>query len=170
MEGRIVLAAVLLMFAAVMLPEVAAVRVIVGSGLGGWAPNVNYTDWVKDKHFYKGDWLYFVYDRNQVDVLEVNKTSYDTCNADHPLHNFTTGVGRDVVELNVTKTYYFISSKGYCYGGLKIAVNVEKAPPPPQASPAKNSSPTLVSAFRGQIFVPVILAVGALWDSILLRI
>lgn len=52
----IVFAAVAVMFAAVMLPEVAAVRYIVGGNMG-WTSNVNYTIWAQTKHFYNGDWL-----------------------------------------------------------------------------------------------------------------
>ena len=40
----------------VMLPEASATRFIVGGNMG-WSPNVNYTNWVKGKHFYNGDWL-----------------------------------------------------------------------------------------------------------------
>lgn len=40
-----------------MVPEASSVRYIVGTGLGGWAPNINYTIWAQDKHFYNGDWL-----------------------------------------------------------------------------------------------------------------
>ncbi|RVW30460.1 Lamin-like protein [Vitis vinifera] len=49
---------------------------------------------------------------NQMNVLEVNETNYESCNSDHPLHNWTTGAGRDVVPLNVTRKYYFLSGKG----------------------------------------------------------
>lgn len=41
---------------AVMLPEVGALRWIVGSSMG-WSPNVNYTVWAQGKHFYNGEWL-----------------------------------------------------------------------------------------------------------------
>lgn len=41
----------------VTIPQVSSVRYIVGSGLGGWTSNVNYTIWARDKHFYLGDWL-----------------------------------------------------------------------------------------------------------------
>ncbi|CAI9109766.1 OLC1v1009661C1 [Oldenlandia corymbosa var. corymbosa] len=154
----------------IMVPEVASVRYIVGSGLGGWAPNINYTIWARDKHFYNGDWLFFVYDRNQQNVLEVNKTDYENCNSDHPLHNWTTGAGRDVVPLNVTRTYYFISGKGFCYSGMKFEVHVEKAPPPPSASPKKSASSSLLSSFKGQIMVPTLFAVAAVWDAFLLHL
>ncbi|KAJ8775213.1 hypothetical protein K2173_020217 [Erythroxylum novogranatense] len=124
---------------AVMLPQVSATRWVVGSNMG-WTTNVNYTIWVQDRHFYNGDWLFFVYDRNLMNVLEVNKTDYESCNSDHPLHDWTVGAGRDVVPLNVTRKYYFISGKGFCYGGMKVAVLVENPTPPPKASPMNEKS------------------------------
>ncbi|XLT14387.1 hypothetical protein HN51_060077 [Arachis hypogaea] len=148
----------------VMLPEASAKRWLVGDNMG-WNSNVNYSTWVKGKHFYNGDWLcktqtlfivgcnfpfffqftfvlhliklfcfqVFVYDRNQIDVLEVNKKDYEKCNSDHPLHNWTTGAGRDDVPLNMTRNYYFISGKGgFCFKGMKVAIHVENLPPPPK--------------------------------------
>ncbi|XP_015583134.1 lamin-like protein [Ricinus communis] len=154
--------AVVLMVA--MAPEVSATRWTVGANMG-WNTNVNYTIWAKDKHFYNGDWLFFVYDRNQMNVLEVNKTDYETCNSDHPLHNWTTGAGRDVVPLNVTRNYYFISGKGFCFGGMKVAIHVENPPPPPTASPLNEKSASPCSTLRGQYVIPAVLAIGALWDA-----
>ncbi|PON96331.1 Cupredoxin [Trema orientale] len=151
----------------VMVPEeVSAKRWIVGDNMG-WTSNVNYTIWAQDKHFYNGDWLFFVYDRNQMDVIEVNKTNYETCNAEHILHNWTTGAGRDVVPLNVTRHYYFISSKGFCYGGMKVAVRVENLPPPPSASPLKEKNSAMKSTYRGQFVLPAVFAIGAVWDALL---
>ncbi|KAL7141027.1 hypothetical protein ABFS83_08G026600 [Erythranthe nasuta] len=170
MEGlrrSILLVAAALMFAAVMLPEVAAVRYIVGANMG-WTSNVNYTIWAQNKHFYNGDWLFFVYDRNQMNVLEVNKTDYENCISDHPLHNWTTGAGRDVVPLNVTRNFYFISGKGFCFGGMKLAIHVENPPPPPSSSPVKSGASNLLPDFQGKIFVPALFAVAAVWDSLLL--
>ncbi|PIN14832.1 hypothetical protein CDL12_12541 [Handroanthus impetiginosus] len=164
---RLPAVAAVVVFAAVMLPEVSAVRYIVGANMG-WTSNVNYTVWAQGKHFYNGDWLFFVYDRNQMNVLEVNKTDYETCISDHPLHNWTTGAGRDVVPLNVTKTYYFISGKGFCFGGMKVAIHVHNPPPPPSASPIRSGSSGLISTIRGQVFLPALFAVAAVWDSILL--
>lgn len=59
-----------------------------------------------------------------MNVLKVNKTDYETCNYDHSLHSWTNGAGRDVVPLNVTRSYYFVSGKGFCFGGMKIAIHV----------------------------------------------
>ncbi|KAI4320409.1 hypothetical protein MLD38_033894 [Melastoma candidum] len=139
-----------------------ASRFIVGSNMG-WTTNVNYTIWSQDKHFYNGDWLFFVYDRNQMNVLEVNSTDYDSCNSEHPITNWTRGAGRDVVPLNITRPYYFISGKGFCCGGMKLAVNVENPAPPPVATPSKNGAPT----HRGGIVLPVVLTVGAMWETLI---
>lgn len=156
--------AVLVFAMMVMVPEVSATRWTVGSNMG-WTSNVNYTIWAQGKHFYNGDWLFFVYDRNQMNILEVNKTDYESCNSDHPLHNWTRGAGRDVVPLNVTRNYYFISGKGFCYGGMKLAVHVENPPPPPTASPLDEKSGSPSSIFRSQYVLPTVFAIGALWDA-----
>lgn len=100
-----------------------------------------------------------------MNILEVNKTDYESCNSDHPLHNWTTGVGRDVVPLNVTRNYYFISGKGFCFGGMKIAVHVEKLPPPPKAAPIKSIAATTVSSRSQIVLLPVVFAIGATWDA-----
>ncbi|XP_042519351.1 lamin-like protein [Macadamia integrifolia] len=151
----------------VMISRVSSTRYIVGSNMG-WTSNVNYTNWAKGKHFYLGDWLFFVYDRNQMNVLEVNKTNYDQCIETHPIHNWTTGAGRDVVPLNVTKRYYFISGKGFCFGGMKISVLVENLPPPPTASlNEKSGSPPTFCSYRGHIVLPAAFAIAAVWNSFL---
>lgn len=101
-----------------------------------------------------------------MNVLEVNKTDYENCNADHPLHNYTTGAGRDVAPLNVTRHYYFISGKGFCYGGMKLGIRVENPPPPPVASPIKAAAPAL-SLSAHILLLPLALALGAAWDAFL---
>ncbi|XP_073279431.1 early nodulin-like protein 17 isoform X2 [Primulina huaijiensis] len=148
-----------------MLPEVAVVRFIVGGNMG-WSPNVNSTH---AKNFYNGDWLcmlssFFLIFRStvfcfkiwrvgfrvrqdQVNVLEENRTDYESCNSDNFLHNWTTGAGRDVVPLNVTRTYYFISGKGFCFSDMKLAVNVEDPPAPSkrtQQFPPLTAPPTVI--------------------------
>ncbi|CAH2072690.1 unnamed protein product [Thlaspi arvense] len=122
------IAAVLLAFiVAAPGPEVTAKKYVVGDNKS-WKPNINYTIWAQGKHFYLGDWLYFVYDRNQHNLLEVNKRDYERCISDHPIRNWTRGAGRDVVTLNVTKHYYLLDGRGGCYGGMKLTVKVEKNP------------------------------------------
>lgn len=75
-------------------------------------------------------------------VLQVNKTNYETCNSGYPIHNWTTGAGRDVVPLNVTRDYYFISGNGFCYVGMKLAIQVEVPSPLPSPSPIEDQSPS----------------------------
>lgn len=100
-----------------------------------------------------------------MNVLEVNKTDYEACNSDHPLQNWTRGAGRDVVPLNETRHYYIISGKGFCFGGMKIAVRVENLPPPPSVSPINEKSGSPSSTFRGQYVLPAVFAIGAMWDA-----
>ncbi|XP_010551832.1 PREDICTED: lamin-like protein isoform X3 [Tarenaya hassleriana] len=159
-------AAVLVVLAVAPVPEVAAKKWTVGDNKF-WNPNVNYTIWAQGKHFYLDDWLYFVYDRNQHSVLEVNKTDYENCISDHPLRNWTRGAGRDVVPLNVTRHFYFLSGNGFCFSGMKLAVKVEKLPPPPKASPVKNGGKSsIVAGLVAQLVLPVIgLAFGAMWNE-----
>ena len=100
-----------------------------------------------------------------MNILEVNKTDYELCNSDHPLHNWTRGAGRDVVPLNVTRNYYFISGKGFCYGGMKLAVQVANPLPPPTAAPLNEKSGSPSSIFRSQYVLPTVFAIGVLWDA-----
>ncbi|GAV77589.1 Cu_bind_like domain-containing protein [Cephalotus follicularis] len=164
--GKMLMVVVVLICAVVVvLPEVGATRWIVGGNMG-WTTNVNYTVWAQDKHFYNGDWLFFVYDRNQMNVLEVNKTDYESCNADNPLQNWTRGAGRDVAPLNVTRNYYYISGKGFCFGGMKLAVHVENLPPPPSASPLNEKSASPTSIYGGvQYVLPAVFAIGTIWAA-----
>lgn len=109
----------------------------------------------------------FVYDRNQFDILEVNKTNYITCNAEHPVHNYTTGAGRDVVELNVTHDRYFISSKGSCYGGMKLHVHLSRVPTPTHVANSTSHS-SRFNVLRSQFVIPAVITIAAIWDSMLL--
>ncbi|CAI0453941.1 unnamed protein product [Linum tenue] len=166
MEKRLLTLAAVLFAMAAVVPEVSAKRWLVGKM--GWTTQVNYTLWAQDLHFYNGDWLYFVYDRNQMNVLEVNKADYESCNADHPLKNWTRGAGRDVVPLNVTRDYYFVSGRGFCFGGMKLALRVENLPPPPvqKASPVikTTDAPSTILCRRPGVR-PAVFAIGALWDA-----
>ncbi|KAG2245521.1 hypothetical protein Bca52824_085149 [Brassica carinata] len=154
-------AVVLAFLAAAPVTEVAAKRWIVGDNKF-WNPNINYTIWAQDKHFYLDDWLYFVYERNQYNVIEVNETNYISCNADNPIANWSRGSGRDVVHLNVTRHYYLISgSGGGCY----------ETASPPIAAPIKNSARRAFSnfGFAHQFVIPVAVftVIGTMWDAVL---
>ncbi|KAL1211343.1 Early nodulin-like protein 16 [Cardamine amara subsp. amara] len=152
-------AVVLAFLTAALVKEVAAKKWTVGDNKF-WNPNINYTIWAQGKHFYLDDWLYFVYERNQYNVIEVNETNYISCNSNNPIANWSRGAGRDLVHLNETRHYYLISGNGGgCYGGMKLAVLVKKPPPPPAAAPSKiknSASRTFtVSGLALQFVIPV---------------
>ncbi|KAH0996570.1 hypothetical protein GBA52_020434 [Prunus armeniaca] len=88
---------------------------------------------------------YFGYDKYQYNVLEVNNTSYEKCIDKDFIKNITGGAGRDVFNLTQTKTYYFLSSGGYCFQGLKVAVNVLR-PMPPAPAPTSTSTTSTFSS------------------------
>ncbi|XP_041008276.1 lamin-like protein [Juglans microcarpa x Juglans regia] len=116
-------------------------------GVQGWNQNVNYTVWSRHQHIYVGDWLYFIFDKHYYNVLEVNKTSYENCNDQGFITNITRG-GRDVFQVTEARPYYFLSSGGYCYHGMRVAVNVEDQAPVPSPAPAsaqnENASPQMI--------------------------
>ncbi|CAN0924341.1 Lamin-like protein [Linum grandiflorum] len=104
----------------------------------GWIPNFNYTPWSSHHRFYLGDWLLFVFDKHYYNVLEVNKTSYEVCQDQGFINNVTRG-GRDVVQLTEARPYYFLSGGGYCWGGMKVQVNVTGDRPSPAPAPVTSS-------------------------------
>uniref|UniRef100_A0A9I9E6D5 Phytocyanin domain-containing protein n=1 Tax=Cucumis melo TaxID=3656 RepID=A0A9I9E6D5_CUCME len=118
----------------------------VGGGKYTWTTNINFTDWSIHEHFY----VDFGFDKHIYNVLEVNKTSYENCNDKDFIFNITKG-GRDVFNLTEAKTYYFLSGRGFCFQGMKVAVFVEEysTPPPTIISPPNlpknnpNLSPSL---------------------------
>ncbi|XP_020216258.1 lamin-like protein [Cajanus cajan] len=106
----------------------------VGGGRYTWTPKVNFTKWASHEHFYKGDWLYFGFDKHIYNVLEVNKTNYENCIDTSFINNITRG-GRDVFQLLEARPYYFLCGRGFCSQGMKIAINVVESTPalPPTA-------------------------------------
>lgn len=80
----------------------------------------------------------FKFDKRYYNVLEVNKTSYESCIDWAFIRNITRG-GRDVVQLTEARTYYFLSSGGYCFHGMRVAVQVEQYQ---QGAPAGAPSPS----------------------------
>ena len=80
----------------------------------------------------------FGFDKRLYNVLEVNKTSYDNCIDKDFIKNITRG-GRDVFNLTEAKPYYFLSGRGYCFKGMKVAMLVlEYHSPPAVPNPASD--------------------------------
>lgn len=101
----------------------------------------------------------FGFDKQLISVLEVNQTGYKNCIESNYLTNITRG-GRDVFNLTVAKPYYFISGRGYCNRGIKLAITVHDAPPdssPPSSSESiSKKSPTsiIISYATTTLFQP----------------
>ncbi|XP_027358846.1 lamin-like protein [Abrus precatorius] len=126
-------------------------------GSKGWRQDVNYTEWSAQEHVIVCDWLMFVFDKRYFNVLEVNKTSYENCIDRDFIKNVTRG-GRDVVQLTDPKTYYYISGGGYCFHGMKVAVNVEEYQEPVPAnapSPSKIVSASILPSVYTCIWIIV---------------
>ncbi|OWM74777.1 lamin-like protein [Punica granatum] len=145
------LAATLVALVVVAESAVGRAALVKVGGPPGWVPNTNYTDWASHQQFHVGDWLNFVFDKYQYDVLEVNKTVYETCNSEAGFITNVTRGGRDVFQLTQPRTYYFLCSRGFCWGGMKVAISVQE-PPPPVPAPAKS---TATSSARPSLLLTV---------------
>ena len=76
----------------------------------------------------------FGFNKQIYNVLEVNKTSYNTCDDTNYMTNVTRG-GRDVFKLSEAKVYYFLCGRGFCSQGMKVEVPVHEIPPSPLPPP-----------------------------------
>ncbi|XP_062083598.1 early nodulin-like protein 20 [Humulus lupulus] len=130
----------------------------VGGGKSSWAPNINFSDWSSQQTFHLGDWLYFGFNKYQYNVLEVKETSYENCIDKDFIKNITKG-GRDVFQLTEPKTYYFLSGGGYCFSGMKVAIDVHGDRPTPAPAPTANRSSTAVPPVpsMGHLTTPLLL-------------
>ncbi|KAG4911680.1 hypothetical protein JHK82_052282 [Glycine max] len=114
-------------------------------GSKGWInQDVNYTEWSAQEHIYVGDWLIFKFDKRYFNVLEVNKTSYENCIDRDFIKNITRG-GRDVVQMTEARTYYYLSGGGYCFHGMRVAVQVQQEDQDPALAMAAPPAPSPVA-------------------------
>ncbi|KAH7846317.1 hypothetical protein Vadar_012474 [Vaccinium darrowii] len=121
-------------------------------GKKGWTTGVNYTEWAAQQRLYAGDWLLFKFDKHYYNVLEVNETSFEQCNDQNFITNITRG-GRDVFNLTQARPYYFLSRGGYCFQGMKLAVNVEVYVPPPVAPPPSKNGVYIATGVRNTMTI-----------------
>ncbi|CAN6905486.1 unnamed protein product, partial [Brassica oleracea] len=133
--GSTVAGALLLLLAVV--PAVFAVTYQVGD-IGFWNSGVDYTDWVTGKTFRVGDTLEFQYGPSH-SVAVVNKAGFDACDSTGATQTFSGGDTK--IDLTTVGTMHFICpTPGHCQGGMKLAVTVLAAVPPP-ATPSPPPSP-----------------------------
>ncbi|KAJ4718399.1 cucumber peeling cupredoxin-like [Melia azedarach] len=132
---------------AVALMECAAAKTVhvVGDSMGWTIPTSGeagaYDTWAASKKFVVGDVLTFNFVKNEHDVLQVPKASYDGCSSSNPIGNLITD-GPANITLNSTGEHYFICTFGrHCQVGQKLAITVSAASPP-GSSPSPSSNPT----------------------------
>ncbi|WOL07785.1 lamin-like protein [Canna indica] len=133
----------------------------------GWNPNVNYTVWVeKHKPFHVGDWLIFYYPTGMADVIQVDEAGYNKCDASNPISNYSKGRSY-AFELNHTGNYYFICSRGSCFGGMRLAI-VSHHLPPPSPPPSSHNHSVAPRLLVSDVFLLLLLT--AVTASALLRL
>jgi hypothetical protein len=103
----------------------------------------------------------FYYTSGQADVVEVNESGYNRCDATNAIYNYSKGRSF-AFELNQTKTYYFICSFGYCPGGMKLAIKSQKLPPPSPPPSGHDKSAALARAHAGTILYAAVAVLAAL--------
>ncbi|CAL9137897.1 unnamed protein product, partial [Musa acuminata var. zebrina] len=82
----------------------------------------------------------FYYQSGMADVVQVDEAGYNKCDASNPISNYSKGRNY-AFQLNHTGRYYFVCSRGYCYGGMRLAILAERLPPPsPPPSSHRNSA------------------------------
>ncbi|XP_010528834.1 PREDICTED: mavicyanin-like [Tarenaya hassleriana] len=103
-------------------------------GSEGWAPGVDYYDWVTSRHFQVGDSLLFAYDKNFHDVTELaSPLGFEFCDMSSATARYKTG--NDVVNLTRPGRYYFVcGAPGHCHAGQRFDILVT-SPLPPASSP-----------------------------------
>ncbi|GJN23251.1 hypothetical protein PR202_gb10885 [Eleusine coracana subsp. coracana] len=111
-----------------------------------WKPNVNYSDWLEQHRPSTRA-------TGSADVVQVDEAGYNKCDSSHAIYNYSKG-RNFAFELNETKTYYFICSYGYCYGGMRLAIKAEKQPPP-SPPPSGNRSGAFARAHAPVLFAAV---------------
>ncbi|RLN17550.1 blue copper protein precursor [Panicum miliaceum] len=150
---RVLAAALLVLAACAALPSGTAANKISIN----WKPNTNYSDWVtQHSPFYKDDWLVFYYTAGQADVVQVDEAGYNKCDASNAIYNYSKGRSF-AFQLNETKTYYFICSYGYCFGGMRLAIKTEKLPPPspPPSASHRSAAAAFARSHAAGIYVAV---------------
>lgn len=102
----------------------------------------------------------FYYTAGQADVVQVDEVGYNKCDATNAIYNYSKGRSF-AFQLNETKTYYFICSYGYCFGGMRLAIKAEKLPPP-SPPPSASDQSSAIAAFARSHAVVVYAAVAVL--------
>ncbi|KAL1191887.1 Mavicyanin [Cardamine amara subsp. amara] len=108
----------------------------------GWSVynSYYYYRWSEPKEFYVGDNLFFQYNKDLNDVIEISdELEFRSCEPTSRVAEYKTG--HDLIKLTKPGVHYFISLKtGLCQAGLKLKVTVR---PLPQAAVTSPNVPTM---------------------------
>nr|XP_016507735.1 PREDICTED: mavicyanin-like [Nicotiana tabacum] len=126
---------------ALLLHQSYAMQYIVGDSIWTIPPMNNfYTNWSSSQVFFPGDTLYFDFDPELYNVIQVSRREYGLCTANHPYKVYTDGPA-NITLMEPGVFYYMCSILNYCALGQKLSVTVlqnyssNSAPSPNSPSP-----------------------------------
>ncbi|PKU88106.1 mavicyanin [Dendrobium catenatum] len=119
----------------------------VGDSIGWTILNSpNYTAWAAGKPFREGDTVYFKYNKQFHNVLEVSKADYNSCKSSSPSATYSTG--NDSITIKTAGHHYFICGiPGHCQIGQKVDIFVgggKATAPASSAAPSPSLSPAFI--------------------------
>lgn len=110
----------------------------VGDAVGWTIGKIDYGTWASKKIFHVGDTLLFEYSSQYHNVMEVTKSSYDSCSTKSPMSTHATG--NDSIAIKSEGDHFFLCGiPGHCAGGQKLKVS---ALAKSGSSAAPSTSPT----------------------------
>ncbi|KAH7514059.1 hypothetical protein FEM48_Zijuj11G0048300 [Ziziphus jujuba var. spinosa] len=134
---------IILAIAAIFIPSISAVEFVVGDDKG-WTVNFDYQSWAQGKVFRVGDTLVFKYPQGAHNVLRVNGTGFQQCQAPEGTEALTSG--NDVITLATPgRKWYICGVSRHCeVGNQKLLITVLPQQLSPVYSPAPSPSPSSV--------------------------
>ncbi|XP_052208387.1 mavicyanin-like [Diospyros lotus] len=93
----------------------------------GWTSiaNVDYKQWAATKTFQVGDVIYFQYNPQFHNVMQVSHAEYRSCNSSSPMASHTTG--NDSITITRHGHHFFLCGvPGHCQAGQKVDISVPR--------------------------------------------
>ncbi|KAM3282693.1 mavicyanin-like isoform X1 [Capsicum chacoense] len=121
-----------------------AIEHLVGDSIWTIPPTNNfYTNWSSHQIFFPGDTLYFDFEPEFYNVMQVSRREYGDCTGDNPYKVFSDGpVNITLMEAGVF--YYICSILNYCSLGQKFTVTVlQNNRSLPTSSPSSSPLPSM---------------------------
>eukprot|EP00253_Pinus_taeda_P009339 PITA_09339 len=120
----------------------------------GWEFGLDYASWASKHTFRAGDNLIFKYDASFHSVMEVDSSSYQSCNLESPLSYDHSG--KTVIHLNSSDTRYFIcGGTGHCKSAnMKLEVTVLSGEKPSMQRPIGSGNPAPAPSTKMPIVRP----------------